>query len=347
MAARDYFDVLHGRLRDLIRWRWFGVANSVVVLALLFYVLSHRLDEINWKSILSNTQPAWIGCAVAAAVAVVLSTALRTHDVFTREAGRPLGFASFVRLQFIGLFMTFAMPISVAVDVVRIGMYRLRYALPVEVCTRAVIFDRVLGALGIIFVGVLTFALQPLYYHYREPFYLVSFQAAMVAAAAVFIVFLVVISRSGAELRRWPLQVAVRWMSTLGRHFTRADFLLRQSLYAILYVTAVGLVLYFLSRAFGFNISPVLLIAFTPLILFVSNLPFLYAGWGGRELIVVVTLSGVGGARADEALVLSIAYGLAMLVAALPGAVFWIVRPTFRKAAAEGGEPLTTRTNQA
>jgi hypothetical protein len=135
-------------------------------------------------------------------------------------------------------------------------------------------------------------------------------------------------------------------MSTLGDRFTSADFILRQGLYAILYVAGVGLVLYLLSRAFSFDISPVLLVAFTPLILFVSSLPFLYAGWGGRELIVVVTLSGVGGARSDEALVLSIAYGLAMLVAALPGAVFWIARPTFRKAVAEG-EPLATRTNQA
>ena len=347
MAARDYFDVLHGRLRDLIRWRWFGIVNSVVVLALLFYVLSHRLGEINWRSILSNTQPGWIVCALAAAVCVVLASALRTHDIFTREAGRSLGLASIVRLQFVGLFMTFAMPISVAVEFVRIGMYRMRYALPLEVCTRAVIFDRLLGALGIVFVGVLTFALQPLYYHYREPSYLVSFQIAMVAAAAAFIVFLVVLSRSGAQLRWWPLQVAVRWMSTLGRRFTSADFLLRQGLYAVLYVAAVGLVLYFLTRAFGFDISPMLLVAFTPLILFVSSLPFLYAGWGGRELIVVVTLSGVGGARADEALVLSIAYGLVMLVTALPGAVFWIVRPTFRKAPAEGGEPMTTRPNQA
>ena len=176
----------------------------------------------------------------------------------------------------------------------------------------------------------------------------------MVVAAVLFIGFLVVLSRSGAQLRWWPLQIAVRWLSTLGQRFTSADFLLRQGFYAILYVAAVGLVFYFLSRAFQFDISPVLLVAFTPLILFVSNLPFLYAGWGGRELIVVVTLSGVGGARADETLVLSIAYGLAMLVAALPGAVFWIVRPTFRKAvaesgkaAAESGEPMTTRPNQA
>jgi hypothetical protein len=91
-----------------------------------------------------------------------------------------------------------------------------------------------------------------------------------------------------------------------------------------------------LSWGLGFAVSLLLLIAFTPVILFVNNLPFLYAGWGGRELITVVTLSQIGGMQADSALVLSVSYGLVMLVVALPGAVFWMVRPTFRKAVKSG-----------
>jgi uncharacterized membrane protein YbhN (UPF0104 family) len=345
MAEHSPFDTVFGWLRGLIRWRWFGVANSVVVLGLLVYMLSHRLEGIDWKNFLFNTRPGWIVCAVSSAIAAVLTTSLRTRDILQREAGRPIGLPSIFRLQFIALFMAFAMPISVAVDVVRIGMYRLRYGLPLSVCTRAVIFDRALGAIGIIFVGIITFALQPLLYN--APYYLVSFQAVMLAATVVFIGVLVVLSRRETELRWPPLQLVVRWMSKLGSHISGADFLLRQSVYAILYVASAGLVLMFLSGALNFQIPPLLIIAFTPVILFVSNLPFLYAGWGGRELIIVVTLSGVGGARADEALMLSIAYGLAMLVAALPGAVFWIARPTFRKQLADGAEPLTTRANRA
>jgi len=342
MAYRAHFAFVHRRLRDLIRWRWFGVINSFVVLALLAYVLSHRLEGGNWRTILANAQPGWIVCAALAAAAVVLSSSLRTHDVFQREAGQKLGRASIMRLQFISQFITFAMPIAVAADIVRVGMYRLRFGLPLELCTRAVIFDRVLGALAIVFVGVLTCAFQPLFYH--EPLYLVSFQIAMAAAAIFFVAFLVVMSRRGAELQWQPLQLAVRWMAILGRHFANPDFLARQGLFAVLYVASFGLVLMFLSEAFGFAIPGLLLVAFTPLILFVSNLPFLYAGWGGRELIVVVTLSGAGGVRADEALVLSVAAGFAMLIAALPGAFFWVVRPTFRKSAAEHAEPMPSRT---
>jgi uncharacterized membrane protein YbhN (UPF0104 family) len=342
VAYREFFGVVHGSLRDLIRWRWFGVVNSFVVLALLAYLLSHRLDGGNWRTILANAQPGWILCAVLAAAAVVLASSLRTHDVFQRETGQKLGVASVARLQFISQFMAFAMPISVAVDVVRIGMYRLRFGLPLDVCTRAVIFDRVLGALAIIFAGVLTCALQPLFYH--EPLYLVSFQVAMLVAAVLFVGVLVVLSNRAAELRWAPLQLAVRWMSILGCHFGDAGFLVRQAVSAVLYAGSFGLVLLLLSQAFGFAIPTLLIVAFTPLILFVSSLPFLYAGWGGREVITVVTLSGVGGARADEALVLSVAAGLAMLIASLPGAYFWIARPTFRKGAINENAPLPTRS---
>lgn len=344
MTARHYFDAAYGVLRTLIRWRWFGVANSVVVLGLLVYLLSHRLADVNWLGMVSRVNPGWIACTLLAAVAAVLATALRTRDVFAREARRQIGLAPIIRLQFIGLFLGFAVPIAFAVDVARVGMYRLRFGIPLETCTRAVVFDRLLGALGIVFVGILTCALQPLFFH--ESFYLASFQAVMAAAAVLFVGSLIVLSRSAAALR-WPLlQVVLRWMSTLGSHFTSPDFLARQALYAILYVGSFGLMLLCLVRAFDFNISTLLVVAFTPLILFVSNLPFLYAGWGGRELIIVVTLSGVGGARADDALVLSITAGLAMLVVALPGAVFWIARPTFRKeSAAESAEQLTPRTS--
>jgi uncharacterized membrane protein YbhN (UPF0104 family) len=205
----------------------------------------------------------------------------------------------------------------------------MRYNLSFETCTRAVIFDRLVGALGIIVVGVLTFGLQPLFFQGVPS--LERFELIVVIGAAVFIIVLFGMTRLQITAAWKPLQMATSWISILGTHFGNPDFVVRQSALAVLNVASVCTAFLLLSRGLGFDVSPLLLIAFTPVILFVNNLPFLYAGWGGRELITVVTLSHVGGVPTDQALLLSICYGLVMLVVALPGAIFWMARPTFRK----------------
>jgi glycosyltransferase 2 family protein len=330
MSDPNYLRTMRDGIRRLIYWKWFGVLNSAVVLALLFIVLARRVESVDLAKILPKVELGWLMLALVMGFATVVVASFRTNDIFTRELGRPLGLVSVVRLQFVALFMTFAMPIAVAADVARVGMFRMRYGLGFELCTRAIIFDRIVGALGIVLVGVLTAGLQLLLFD--EPRFLVVFQLVMLAGAIVFISVLAALARWRIEMSREPLQLAAAWMSALGKRFREPDFVVRQSAFMLLYVAGVCATMLLLSWGLGFAVSLLLLIAFTPVILFVNNLPFLYAGWGGRELITVVTLSQIGGMQADSALVLSVSYGLVMLVVALPGAVFWMVRPTFRKA---------------
>ncbi len=72
-----------------------------------------------------------------------------------------------------------------------------------------------------------------------------------------------------------------------------------------------------LGLALGFTTLAV----FTPVILLINNLPFLYVGWGGREAAVVATVGMSGDVSPSEAVALSVAYGLVFLIATLPGGV--------------------------
>ena len=65
-----------------------------------------------------------------------------------------------------------------------------------------------------------------------------------------------------------------------------------------------------------------MLLVLVPPMLFATMLPFTISGWGAREGAVVWFLSATG-TPADAALVLSVSFGAALLVAALPGAVAW------------------------
>jgi len=57
----------------------------------------------------------------------------------------------------------------------------------------------------------------------------------------------------------------------------------------------------------------------------VSMIPISFGGWGVREGAMVVFF-GLVGVPAADALAMSILFGLAALVAGLPGGVLWVVQ---------------------
>jgi hypothetical protein len=77
-----------------------------------------------------------------------------------------------------------------------------------------------------------------------------------------------------------------------------------------------------------------------PFVFFVASLPIFYLGWGGREAAVVLTLGSVSSISSSEAVALSVAFGVSFLLAALPGGVFWLIRPSMRKAARDRAHDL-------
>jgi hypothetical protein len=94
------------------------------------------------------------------------------------------------------------------------------------------------------------------------------------------------------------------------------------------HLISVGVV-WVLSLAVATPISPVMLLVLVPPMLFATMLPFTVSGWGAREGAVVWFLSATG-TPSDGAFLLSVSFGAALLVAALPGAVAWfgLVRQT-------------------
>jgi uncharacterized membrane protein YbhN (UPF0104 family) len=60
-----------------------------------------------------------------------------------------------------------------------------------------------------------------------------------------------------------------------------------------------------------------------PTVLLISMLPISIGGWGVREGAMVVALRGFG-IPTEEALLPSILFGLCVVIATLPGAIFWI-----------------------
>jgi hypothetical protein len=90
--------------------------------------------------------------------------------------------------------------------------------------------------------------------------------------------------------------------------------------FLILFLSAFTLFLLGRSLDIALGFTPSLV--FMPLIVLLTILPISIAGWGVREVSMVMQLEQVG-VSCTDAVALSVAFGLALLVTCLPGGVLW------------------------
>ena len=85
------------------------------------------------------------------------------------------------------------------------------------------------------------------------------------------------------------------------------------------------IMIYLLARGMEIELSFLQSLFLVPTIILISALPLSFAGWGIREGVMVYLLDHIGIAGSD-ALAISIAFGLVMLVLGIPGGLMWLTR---------------------
>jgi len=98
----------------------------------------------------------------------------------------------------------------------------------------------------------------------------------------------------------------------------------------------LSLIVYFLALALGIQVSPVVTMVLVPPVMLIASVPISIAGWGLRESAMVAAFGFVGVAEGD-AFVLSILFGLANIVASLPGGLIWLLGGYRREVVEDGG----------
>ncbi len=86
-----------------------------------------------------------------------------------------------------------------------------------------------------------------------------------------------------------------------------------------------------LALGIGLNLALSQAFIAIPLAILVSAIPLSFAGWGLREGAMVVILSAYGISK-EEALALSLLFGISQILAALPGLAFWCFSRQLQKA---------------
>ena len=306
-----------------------SVVTSLAVLAMVIYFVGARVDREALVRVWAGASAGPLVVAVGLMFAIALIAALRLFFILRESMPRSdARVLSLVRIHLISQFIAHGSPVAAFGDLARAALLKLRLNLTIGGAVRLVIFERTLGLFGMIFVGVLTLPYQ---YWCAVRLELVLIQALVWTAGIVAVALLFAVAGLNLQFRWRPGDWTITAIRGLADLLRRPRFLLVQAALAILYCGAVAGTFAALAKAMSIELSSDIIVAFTPIILLVSSLPIFFVGWGGRELIVLLTLGAVGHIPESQALALSVGYGVVVFVAALPGGILWLMRPSLRK----------------
>ena len=299
------------------------LALKFLVSGLLIWFLLANVDLEAAKERVLEIAPGMVALATAIFLVQPLIGALRWQAVLD-AIGAPLPFARAVGFVFIGTFFSQTLPSSVGGDAVRI--YKTwRAGLTLRGAVNGVMLERIAAVVALV---ALVAATQPFFLPRvgeDTAGWIISAVALSVAATVAGMVVLLVLDQLPASLRGWRL---VRGLARLGADARKVFLAPRAAGKALGWGVAghvnLSLGVYVLALGLELEVTWVDCIALFPPVLLVTTLPISIAGWGVREGAMVAAFSLVG-VPVEGALVLSILFGLLIVLISLPGGVVWML----------------------
>ncbi|WP_299616634.1 lysylphosphatidylglycerol synthase transmembrane domain-containing protein [Pelagibius sp.] len=263
--------------------------------------------------------------AVASLAGIALVSALRWWLVM-ETIGTPQPLRRVLALMFIGSFFTQMLPTSVGGDAVRIWQLS-RHGVAMDRAFIGVMLERISGLLALVLMvvgGVLWLG------EAMDPPILRSLLLASLPGLLAVLLLLSCFDRLPPRLQDLPLLgQGLRLLADMAADTRR--LLLTPGLSAILLLLSAAaqlgsvLAFYFLAQGLGLDLDVTAALAVVPAIILITFLPVSFAGWGVREGASMVMLGAVG-LGADQAVALSVLFGLASILAGLPGCLLWLRR---------------------
>jgi glycosyltransferase 2 family protein len=278
-----------------------------------FGPLIQRLEQID---------PLWLALALSVFIGQLLLTGWR-YGLIGRAIDAALPMAEAVRLVLIGQFFSQTLPSAIGGDAVRAYMTT-RHGIRWGRAVSAVLCDRGVAMVVLMLLATLTI---PLFLARIET----PWARWLVPIPGILLAFGLAALILGDDAR---LTALARWriakpLAILVGDMRRIVLTSRESRTILMISVAVHLgviaSVWLLARALAIELAFLDCLVLVPPIVVVTLAPVSIAGWGVREGAMVVGFALVGVAEAD-ALALSVATGLAQIVAGIPGGLLWLLR---------------------
>jgi hypothetical protein len=311
------------------RSNWLALASSAFFLGAVLYLLNRDQNLGSVLDVWQKTDLLWLFVSMILMMGVFALSAWRVQIIMSADGVTSTSLFPLLRIQFISQFMAYGTPISAIADIVRAVMIKLRFDVSPGRSLRIVMYDRICGGLGAVVCGIIAAPVQA-----AMPFDRGLVRAEILLWSCGIAGMVILLAMGNLKLTTGVnlLDRLVMAFVTLGQILQNpyvAGELLLASLGQLLFFSAI-----FLALAHGMHVfvSEWTTVLFMPLIYFVSSLPIFYQGWGGREAIVIATIGSTAYTSHGEVLALSIGFGVVVFLASLPGVIFWLMRPSMRKA---------------
>lgn len=311
-------DVYFGVLRVK---RWLSLALKFALSAFLVGFLLDTVDLEQALTQLAEASPLLMLAGTLVLLFQMILNTLRWQSVL-RALDASLGFVNTFKIVYIGIFFNQTLPSSVGGDAVR--MYKAyKSGLSLSASVNGVMLERLATVLALLWLVVIF-----------QPFLLertnISMSAWVFPVLAVLGVlgtgFIMFLDRLPEGLRRWRLVRGLAYLAT----DTRLVFLQARHTLPIIAISMVGHVnvslcmwVLGLSLGLGDQLNLIDCLVIVPSMLLITTLPISIAGWGVREGVMVAALGFIG-ISTESALLLSILFGLVVVVTALPGGLIWL-----------------------
>jgi uncharacterized membrane protein YbhN (UPF0104 family) len=297
-------------------------AAKVVVTAMCFWYLSRRIDVAQLLRVLPELDVRWAVVAALVAMLQIPLLGLRWCEILDALALRNARMtrAAVIGITAIGAFFTQVLP-NIAGDGMRVWLAA-RLGCDWKSGVLSVLIDRGVGvglmvafAFGILLVPSPLTALAG----YRD-LVLVVYGAALLAG----LLGLLLTPSFAPVLERWRY---TRWLATLATAGRRVLLGPRGVVVLGIGCTVHALtivIIWLLGHAQGLALPLLDSAALFVVMIGIALIPVSIGGWGPRELAVVALL-GDHGVAPERALLFSVCFGLVFVVAALPGALVWLL----------------------
>ncbi|MEE9210881.1 MAG: lysylphosphatidylglycerol synthase transmembrane domain-containing protein [Kiloniellales bacterium] len=299
--------------------KWLLAALKVAVSVVLLALLARSTDLGAIADTLGRLPIAAMVLACALLVAQTLVLGLRWWLVM-RAIRAPIGYAKLVPLIFTGIFFNQVLPTSFGGDAVRMWQAH-RAGVRPEAAVGGVLLERISGVLGLVILSALGV------WYMGSQIDNQALRLGLLAMLPLGFLGALVLASLDRIPDRWR---RLRLLDDLARLAKDARCVLFAPgtalpllLLSILSHALAAAAVYVFASSLHLGLSVWDCLALFPPVILVTLIPISFAGWGLREG-AMVALFAFAGVNADTALALSLAFGVALLAASLPGYACWL-----------------------
>lgn len=288
------------------------MALRLTITTLCLWLVMRSLDIVHILSIFQNIHLGWVITALIVFWIAQMASSLRCAYI-ARHLGGQLSLTTALYAHFVGLWFNQVLPSGLGGDIVKIAI--MRKPLGLGLAVRSGILDR---ASGLVFLMAAVGLTLPLY---KVLLNLTQWASLFILVVGFFSVLIAAIyfAHKITSKLQLPLRIMAVFQTLKDMWQFHSGRALWQQIWTSAIVHANGIASYMLlSIALGFSASVLQYVLLVPLVFLIALMPISLAGWGVREA-GAVWLFGLAGIPKEQAMTISIAYGIMLIISSIPG----------------------------